>query len=246
MNKYFSDIMPKIRETGQYIVNNNEQEKINKLNDKIKNLKMKNDNLTEENIFLDKKYRFKPSESGYLYIISISCIKRGKRILCYKYGVTDDMDNRYKVYLVGNPNCKLLYYVPLDIDKKILEGCINNITKLHDIKINNESKEFNSIEELKNIIINCYSFIKNHHCSCFTCQKELKFNNIDTHFCDNNNQLQFINPYYTNIGRKHKKSSKKLSKKSSKKSSKKLYKKLSKKSSKKLSKKSSKKSSKKL
>lgn len=54
--------------------------------------------------------------------------------------------NRYKVYLVGNPNCKLLYYVPLDIDKKILEGCINNITKLHDIKINNESKEFNSIE----------------------------------------------------------------------------------------------------
>ena len=66
--------------------------------------------------------------------------------------MTDDMDNRYRVYLVGNPNCKLLYYVPLDIDKKILEVCINNITKLHDIKINNESKEFSSIEEWKNII----------------------------------------------------------------------------------------------
>ena len=38
--------MPKIRETVQYIVNSNEHEKINKLNDKIKNLKMKNNNLT--------------------------------------------------------------------------------------------------------------------------------------------------------------------------------------------------------
>ena len=112
------------------------------------------------------------------------------------------MDNRYKVYLVGNPNCKLLYNVPLDIDKKILEGCINNITKLHDIKINNESKEFSSIEELKNIIIKCYSFIKDHHCSCITCQKEFKFNKIDTHFCENNNEIQFIEPYDIIFGRK--------------------------------------------
>ena len=81
LEKLTFEIMPKIRETGQYIVNSNEQEKINKLNDKIKNLKMKNNNLTEENIYLDKKYRFKPSNSGYLYIISVSCIKRGKSIM---------------------------------------------------------------------------------------------------------------------------------------------------------------------
>ena len=42
LEKLTFEIMPKIRETGQYIINSNEQEKINKLNDKIKNLKMKN------------------------------------------------------------------------------------------------------------------------------------------------------------------------------------------------------------
>ena len=48
------------------------------------------------------------------------------------------MDNRYRVYLVGNPNCKLLYYVLLDIDKKILEVCINNLSIIINVHILDE------------------------------------------------------------------------------------------------------------
>ena len=138
LEKITFEIMPQIQKTRQYISDKNNQNKINELNLKIDQLQDRNNNLTEENIFLDKKYRFKPSTSGYLYIISISYIKRGKKILCYKYGVTDDMDNRYRVYLVGNPNCKLLYYVPLDIDKKILEVCINNLSIIINVHILDE------------------------------------------------------------------------------------------------------------
>ena len=63
LEKITFEIMPQIQKTGQYISDKNNQNKINELNLKIDQLQDRNNNLTEENIFLDKKYRFKPSTS---------------------------------------------------------------------------------------------------------------------------------------------------------------------------------------
>jgi len=75
-DKYVKEIMPTITKTGKYISSKDDQDKINKLNDKIKNL-------TKENNYLDNKYRFKPSPNGYLYICETECIIKGKKIKCY-------------------------------------------------------------------------------------------------------------------------------------------------------------------
>jgi hypothetical protein len=50
--------MPKITSTGSYISSKEDMEKINELNGKINKLKEKVNNLSDENIFLESKYRF--------------------------------------------------------------------------------------------------------------------------------------------------------------------------------------------
>jgi prophage antirepressor-like protein len=74
MKKYIEDIMPTITKTGKYISSKDDQDKIDKLNEKIKNLK-------NENNYLDNKYRFKPSPHGYLYICETECIIKGRLLV---------------------------------------------------------------------------------------------------------------------------------------------------------------------
>ena len=184
MNKYITEIMPSISKTGKYISNKNEQNKINKMNEKIQNLK-------DENNYLNNNYDFKISDNGYIYIYELDCIKNGKKYKCYKFGITKDMKSRYKNYLTGNPKIKLLCYAILDIETKKIENCIKNIISKHTIKNNVETIKINSLNELKNVILNCYDIIKNHICNCVICNKEYKFNSIDKHKC-NNNKINFI------------------------------------------------------
>ena len=183
MNKYITEIMPSISKTGKYISSNNEQKKIDKINEKLNNIK-------NENNYLNNNYDFKTYDNGYIYIYELDCIKNGKNIKCYKFGITKDMKSRYKNYLTGNPKIKLLCYAILDIDIKQLENCVKNITSKHAIKNNVETIKINSLLELKNIILDCYDIIKNHTCNCVICNKKYKFNNIDKHLCNNN--IEFI------------------------------------------------------
>ena len=54
MNKYYVEIMPKIRQSGQYIVNEKDKQKLNELNTTI-------DNYKQEMTYYNDKYKFKPS-----------------------------------------------------------------------------------------------------------------------------------------------------------------------------------------
>ena len=65
--------MPEIRKTGKYISNKNDMDEIKKLNKTIDNYK------TELNYY-DDKYKFKPSEHGYLYINQNNQTKDGQDI----------------------------------------------------------------------------------------------------------------------------------------------------------------------
>ena len=70
LNKYLTEIMPKIRKTGNYISNETDSKKIKELNNKLDNYK------TELNYY-DNKYTFEPSKFGYLYINQDNQIKNG-------------------------------------------------------------------------------------------------------------------------------------------------------------------------
>ena len=234
MKKYYTEIMPKIRQSGTFTVNEKEKEKINELNNKIDKLKEKVSNLSDENNFLDSKHRFQESSKGYAYINQTTCIHKGIKTKCYKFGISTNMKIRTGSYKTGNPTYKLLYYIPLEIDIHQLEGCINDILKPHQTKKNNETLSFLSLKELKDTINICTQIIANHICHCVYCKKKMGFNKIDKHKCKDLSNLEYISP---------KKPSKKTSKKTSKKSSRKSSKKPSKKLSKKLSKKTSKQTS---
>jgi prophage antirepressor-like protein len=194
VKQYIDEIMPTITKTGKYISSNEDMNKINELNKKISKLRNKVNNLKDENNFLDNKHRYHPSSNGYAYINQTSGIVKGKRQKSYKFGVTDDIESRIRPYKTGNPTFKMLYYIPLKIDMNQLETCIESIMMPHEVKKNNETVSFVSLKELKSTINNCAYMIANHACHCNYCKKQIKFNDIDIHNCDDIGKLTYIRP----------------------------------------------------
>ena len=192
MNKYFTDIMPQIRKSGIYVSSKKDLNKINELNSKLNNLKDKVNNLKDENNFLDNKHRFHPSSNGYAYINQTTCICKGKKKKCYKFGITENIKTRIPPYKTGNPTFKLLYYIPLNIDINQLETCIVSVMMPHEVKKNNETVSFISLNKLKTTINDCASMIANHICHCYYCKQQIKFNDIDVHNCEDIGKLTYI------------------------------------------------------
>jgi prophage antirepressor-like protein len=177
MHKYFTDIMPQIRQSGQYIMNSKDKQKLDKMNDKLNNYK-------QELTYYYDKYHFIPSKAGYLYINLDKSIKNGINITCYKIGYADDMKKRLKEYKVGNFKHKHLCYIPIDINKKEIENCIKARNKPHLTKLITDSICFMSLKDLKEEITDCIKFLKSHICYCLHCKKQYEFNNVTTHKCN--------------------------------------------------------------
>ena len=226
MEKYFTDIMPKIRKIGEYIADYNDKKQLEKINKKL-------DNYKQELTYYYDKYNFVPSKSGYFYIMLDAKIVKGKKSTCYKFGFTSDMNDRIKNYKIGNFMSKLICYIPINVDGFLLETIIKNKLKPHLTKLNTETICFMSLDALKKEILNSINFMSSHICNCVLCKKTYNFNEITTHSCNNKNKFIDIDVI------------KKVSKKTSTKKSKKISKKYSKKTPKKYSKKTSKKNSKK-
>ena len=177
LNKYFTEIMPQIRKTGKYISNEDDMNKINKLNDKIDNYK------TELNYYNDK-YKFEPSIHGYIYISEDNQIKNGIKIKCFKVGFDLNMAKRMKEYKVGNFKHKLLAYIPLKIDRKQIEKCIKMRLKPHLTKLITDSVCYISLSELKSDIIDCINFNAQHICHCIKCSKIYNIQSLNNHMCN--------------------------------------------------------------
>lgn len=205
LNKYLIDIMPQIRKTGKYISNNNDINKIKKLNDKINNYKL-------ELNYYDDKYKFEQSPNGYLYINQDVKINNGIKIKCYKVGYTLDMKKRINQYKVGNFTHKLLGYIPLQIDRKAIEQCVKSRLKPHLTKLITDTVCYIGLNELKEQIIDCINFTNEHICHCVKCSKTYKLKSINSHKC-NISKVSNIIDYKTN-------NTKKLSRKSTRKTTK--------------------------
>jgi hypothetical protein len=70
------------------------KQKLDKVNEKLNNYK-------QEITYYYDKYKFVPSENGYLYINKNKSIENGKKIKCFKIGYATDMEERLNSYKVG-------------------------------------------------------------------------------------------------------------------------------------------------
>jgi prophage antirepressor-like protein len=93
MNEYFTNIMPKIRETGKFIMNENDKNKLDKINIKLKNIEQKNKSLinNQRNVIYP--------EGNALYIIKKSSYNK----VYYKIGYTKNLNKRLKTYNTSFP-----------------------------------------------------------------------------------------------------------------------------------------------
>ena len=116
--------LPKLREFGKYEVDKKSKIKLDKLNKKIKLLKMSNNKLRKN--MVKNKY-----SSGYhFYII--------KEDSMYKIGHTKNLKKRLAVYNTGKANnCEYAYYKKTDCAKEI-EECMKALLNKYIYKSNKE------------------------------------------------------------------------------------------------------------
>jgi prophage antirepressor-like protein len=195
IEKYTQEIMPIIRKTGKYIMNNKDKQKLNELNTTI-------DNYKQEMTYYNDKYKFKPSDNGYLYINQNNSIKDGKEIVCFKIGYAENMKKRLKEYKVGNFKHKLLCYIPLDINRGDVEKCVKNKMKPHLLKLTTDTVCYTTLKDLKNEILECIDQIKTHICHCTLCKKTYEFNKLTTHECNKIGKFIDVDKEINSIGTK--------------------------------------------
>ena len=157
-DEVFTNILPTIRKTGKYNVEN--KNKLKELNKEIIDLKNNQRNI---------KYPIGKA----IYIIK-KVINTKKY---YKLGRTKDLNKRLKVYNTGNPNKTLYTYCCLIKDDSI-DKCIKTIFKNKEF-IKNKEYYVTNIKQIINVINKCDKRIKK--LCCGYCLKCMNLESITTH-----------------------------------------------------------------
>lgn len=162
-DEVFSNILPTIRKTGTYNIEN--KDKLKKLNNEI--IQLKNN---QRNIIY-------PIGKA-IYIIKE--IYNNKKY--YKIGYTKNLNKRLKVYNTGSPN-KILYKYFCLINDEDIDKCIKKTLKNKEFIKNKEYYVINTKQIIK-VINKCDKRIKT--ICCGYCLKCKKLDTITTHKCKYN------------------------------------------------------------
>jgi prophage antirepressor-like protein len=154
-DEIFSNILPTIRKTGSYNVENKDKTKLKQLNNEI--IQLKNN---QRNIVYPK--------GKAIYVIKQK-INNNSQIY-YKIGYTKDLNKRLKIYNTGNPN-KILYKYFCLIKDESIDKCIKNVLKNKEFIKNKEHYVINK-KQIINVINKCDKRIKIICCGyCLKCKK---------------------------------------------------------------------------
>lgn len=178
------EVLPGLREDGYYSL----KERIEFLENKLGRIKKMNKNLLIENDYLrgvDEKYN---DTINYMYIIRIITTRRGKEIVCYKLGLTDDLRHRMKTYRTGNPNIDLISYFKIqNLDAKTIEKCAKTILKYKELKKNNEIF-CTSLKNIYNLLESCIENGEKIKGVCRSCHQRINVSMLHNHkYCDLDN-----------------------------------------------------------
>jgi prophage antirepressor-like protein len=191
MDKYFTDIMPKIRKTGSYTINKFEKIKLNKINKKLSSIKKSNkEKLIKVSKKLSKKIKsIKKSNKDLLnnqrnikYPIGNSIYIITKKInkkKYYKVGYTSNLNKRLKVYNTGEPN-KILFNYYILVNNKEIDRCVKNIMHSEEF-IKNKEYYMTTLNKVLKFINKCDNRLNKIYCGY--CKSKYYFNDIQTHIC---------------------------------------------------------------
>ena len=169
MDKYFREIMPKIRETGTYTLNKNNLKQIQNINKKLAETK----NINKQLLNNQRNIIYPIQNAIYIIIRNI----RNKKY--YKIGYTTNLNKRLKVYNTSFPN-KILYNYYLLIDNKEIDSCIKQIMKNKEF-IKNKEYYMSTLNKILKFINKCNKKIDKIYCGY--CLKSFNFDKIKLHKC---------------------------------------------------------------
>jgi predicted GIY-YIG superfamily endonuclease len=166
-NELFANIIPQIRKTGSYSINKNQQNKLDKLNNRLYQLEESNKNLknNQKNII----YPIGPA----LYIIK----KRKNNKTYYKIGYTKNLNKRLKTYNTLEVD-KIYFNYYILLEDNTIDKCIKQILKNEEY-IKNKEFYKSTFQKCLDFIIKCNNKIKSIYCGF--CLKKYKLNNIINH-----------------------------------------------------------------
>jgi prophage antirepressor-like protein len=97
----YQNIIPKLRETGEYKFNLKDKKKLNVITKKLK--------LYQKEISKTKKQYFSNNtNNGFIYILKVKTSHNGTEKICYKIGYTANLEKRLQTYKTGNPDIELV------------------------------------------------------------------------------------------------------------------------------------------
>jgi prophage antirepressor-like protein len=156
-NQLYTKILPSIRKTGKFNVNNSDKLKLQKLTKKIK-LHQKEDKIHSKTSL---NY-VNNTGNGFIYILKVKTLDNGVEKICYKIGYATNLTKRLSIYKTGNPDVELVYHENVNCNKKQLEKCVLNLNILNKLKSKNEIICDKPLKEIKKEINDCKILISKH------------------------------------------------------------------------------------
>jgi len=169
MNEYFTNVMPEIRKTGKYIMDNKNKKELNKINNKLNNLEH------EKKDLINNQRNLIYPEGKAIYVITK--IYNDKKY--FKIGYTKNLNKRLKVYNTSFPNKIFFNYFVL-VNDSLIDKCIKKIFKNEEF-IKNKEYYFTTLNKILKFIKLCDESL-NKIC-CGYCLKCYNFTKIKLHKC---------------------------------------------------------------
>ena len=169
MNKYFTEIMPQIRQYGSYVLDKTNKLKLDKVNKKLNSVKKSNKSL------LNNQRNIIYPVGNALYVIT-KIINKKKY---YKIGYTKNLNKRLKVYNTGEPN-KILFNYYVMVKNKEIDNCIKSIMKNEEF-IKNKEYYMTTLNKILKFISKCDKTLDKINCGY--CLELCDFDIIKVHKC---------------------------------------------------------------
>ena len=154
LEKFYTEILPSIRKTGEYKVGKEDKLKLKKLTKKL-HLIQKEQSIRNTTT---KKYT-NTTGKGFIYVLNAKTLKRGKEKKCYKLGYATSLNKRLDTYKTGHPDIELVHQENINVNKKQLEKCVLNLNIMKRLSSKNEIICDSTLDEIKKEIQDCKKLI---------------------------------------------------------------------------------------
>ena len=160
-DELFSNILPKLREDGEFKFNINDKAKLKQLTKKLHLIQKEQ---TMKHLTSKRYTEYKnTSGKGFIYVLKIKTLKDGKEDICYKIGYATNLNKRLESYKTGHPDIELVYQENVNVSKKQLEKCVLNLNILKRLSSKNEIICNSSLKNIINEIQDCKKIISKYN-----------------------------------------------------------------------------------